>query len=180
MSRESVRPRVEAVSADEFRRACSRFATGVTVAGAIDAKGAPHGLTVNSFSSVSLDPPLILICLGHAIAALDVFRQARHFGLSVLRDTQRALSERFAAPMDNRFESLAWRQGKNGVPLLDGALAQIECTTIRRVSIGDHDILIGEMTAAAVEQGEPLIYYASEYRKLESLLNHRHIPADGT
>lgn len=167
MSREGARQRAEPVSADEFRRACSRFATGVTIAGAMDSNGAPHGLTVNSFSSVSLDPPLILICLGHAIAALDVFRQARHFGLSVLRESQRALSERFAAPMDNRFESLAWRQGKNGVPLLDGVLAQIECTTVRRVSVGDHDVLFGEMTAAAVEDGEPLIYYASEYRKLE-------------
>jgi flavin reductase (DIM6/NTAB) family NADH-FMN oxidoreductase RutF len=167
MSREGARERAEPVSADDFRRACGRFATGVTIAGAMDAAGVPHGLTVNSFSSVSLDPPLILICLGHAVAAIDVFRQARHFGLSVLRHSQRALSERFAAPMDNRFESLAWRQGNTGVPLLDGALAQIECATIRRVSQGDHDIFIGEITAVTLEDGEPLIYYASEYRGLK-------------
>jgi flavin reductase (DIM6/NTAB) family NADH-FMN oxidoreductase RutF len=166
MSSEGDRYRVEPVSSDDFRCACGRFATGVAIAGAMDANGVPHGLTVNSFSSVSLDPPLILICLGHAIAAIDVFREARHFGLSVLRASQRALSERFAAPMDSRFDSLAWRKGKTGAPLLDDALAQIECATVRRVSAGDHDIFIGEMTAAAVEEGEPLIYFASEYRKL--------------
>ncbi len=166
MSSEGDRNRAEPVSSDEFRRACGRFATGVAIAGAMDAKGVPHGLTVNSFSSVSLDPPLILICLGHAIAAIDVFREARHFGLSVLRANQRGLSERFAAPMDNRFDSLAWRKGSTGSPLLDDALAQIECATVRRVSAGDHDIFIGEMTAAAVDQGEPLIYFASEYREL--------------
>jgi flavin reductase (DIM6/NTAB) family NADH-FMN oxidoreductase RutF len=166
MSREADRNGVEPVSSDEFRHACGRFATGVTIAGAMDQNGVPHGLTVNSFSSVSLDPPLILICLGHGIAAIDVFRGARHFGLSVLRESQRALSERFAAPIDNRFGSLAWRQGKTGAPLLDNALAQIECATVRRISVGDHDIFVGEVTAISVEQGEPLIYFASEYRKL--------------
>lgn len=166
MSSEGARDRAEPVSADQFRRACGRFATGVTVAGAMDSNGVPHGLTVNSFSSISLDPPLILICLGHAIAAIDVFREARWFGLSVLRADQRALSERFAAPMDNRFESLAWRRGKTGAPLLDGVLAQIECATVRRIAAGDHDIFVAEMTAATVEEGEPLIYFGSDYRRL--------------
>ncbi len=160
------RYRAEPVSADEFRRACGRFATGVTVAGAMDSNGVPHGLTVNSFSSVSLEPPLILICLGHAIAAIDVFREARSFGLSVLRADQRALSERFAAPMDNRFESARLAPRKTGAPLLDGVLAQIECATVRRVTAGDHDIFIAEMTAAGSDEGEPLIYFASEYRTL--------------
>ena len=68
--------------------------------------------------------------------------------------------------MDNRFGSLAWRQGKTGAPLLDDVLAQIECVAVRRVSVGDHDILIGEMVTATVEEGEPLIYFASEYREL--------------
>ncbi len=167
MSREGARHRETAVSSEDFRRACGRFATGVAIAGVTDVNGVPHGLTVNSFSSVSLEPPLILICLGHAIAAIDAFREATHFGLSVLRENQRAISERFAAPMDNRFESLAWRQGKTGAPLLDGVLAQIECETVRRFSAGDHDIFIGKMIATTVEEGEPLIYFASDYRRLQ-------------
>jgi flavin reductase (DIM6/NTAB) family NADH-FMN oxidoreductase RutF len=166
MSRAGLPESPKAVSSEVFRRACGRFATGVAIAGAIDANGVPHGLTVNSFSSVSLDPPLILICLGHAIAAIDVFRQARCFGLSVLREDQRELSERFAARSDNRFESLAWRLGETGVPLLDGALASIECEARHRVTAGDHDIFVGEMVRASSSDGEPLIYFASEYRRL--------------
>jgi len=166
MSREGARSREAAVSSEEFRRVCGRFATGVAIAGVTDVNGVPHGLTVNSFSSVSLEPPLILICLGHAIAAIDAFREATHFGLSVLRENQHALSERFAAPVDNRFESLSWRRGMAGVPLLDGTLAQIECETVRRISEGDHDIFIGKMIAATAEEGDPLIYFASEYRRL--------------
>lgn len=154
------------VSSAEFRTACGRFATGVAIAGAIDANGIPHGLTVNSFSSVSLDPPLILICIGHAVAAIDVFREAGCFGLSILRADQQAISERFAERMDNRFEGLEWYRGETGAPLLDDSLARIECVAVRRVTAGDHDIFIAEMTAAEVFQGEPLIYYASEYRSL--------------
>jgi hypothetical protein len=155
-----------AVSSEVFRRACGRFATGVAVAGAIDAGGVPHGLTVNSFSSVSLCPPLISICLGHAIAAIGVFRQSAHFGLSVLRAGQRDLSERFATRLDDRFESLAWRRGETGVPLLDDALAAIECRTVHRITAGDHDIFVGEMLRAEVYGGDPLIYYAGEYARL--------------
>lgn len=166
MSREGLPERLRAVSSEVFRRACGRFATGVAIAGVIDANGVPHGLTVNSFSSVSLDPPLISICLSHAIAAIDVFRQARYFGLSILREDQRAISERFAMRLDDRFESLEWRRGETGVPLLDGALATIECETWHRVAAGDHDIFIGEMLRASAEDGEPLIYFASDYSRL--------------
>ena len=166
MSSERATREAAPVSSDEFRRACGRFATGVAIAGAMDANGVPHGLTVNSFSSVSLEPPLILICLGHAIARIDVFREAHSFGLSVLRADQRDLSERFAERMDNRFDGLPWRRGETGAPLLDGVLAQIECATVRRVTAGDHDIFVAEMLAAEVYEGEPLIYYASTYREL--------------
>jgi flavin reductase (DIM6/NTAB) family NADH-FMN oxidoreductase RutF len=166
MSREGLPEPPQAVSSEVFRRACGRFATGVAIAGAIDANGVPHGLTVNSFSSVSLDPPLISICLGHAIAAIDVFRQARYFGLSVLRAEQRELSERFAMRLDDRFESLAWFRGETGAPLLDAALATIECQTMHRVTAGDHDIFIGEMIHASAHDGDPLIYFASEYGHL--------------
>jgi flavin reductase (DIM6/NTAB) family NADH-FMN oxidoreductase RutF len=166
MSSECAERRVEPVSSDEFRRACGRFATGVAIAGALDTNGVPHGLTVNSFTSVSLDPPLILICLGHAVGVIDVFREAACFGISILRSGQRAISERFAERIDNRFDGLPWRRGASGAPLLSDALAQIECATIRRVSAGDHDIFIAQMIATEVHGGEPLIYYASEYRNL--------------
>jgi flavin reductase (DIM6/NTAB) family NADH-FMN oxidoreductase RutF len=158
--------RIRPVTSDQFRRACGRFATGVTIASVLDFSGTPHGLTVNSFSSVSLDPPLILICLGHAVTNIEDFRAAEYFGISVLSEEQRDLSERFAEKGHDRFNGTPWHSGKTGVPLLDNTLAEIECAVHHRFTAGDHDILVGEMVAARVADGEPLIYYASRYRKL--------------
>jgi len=155
------------VTSEEFRRACGRFATGVTIATVLDAAGAPHGLTVSSFTSVSLEPPLILICLGADVTNIQLFRKATHFGINVLDETQEAISERFASKGQDRFDGLAWRPGATGVPLLPGSLAAIECAVHRRIPMGDHDIFVGEMVHARVRQGEPLIYFASAYRKLE-------------
>ena len=154
------------VTSREFRRACGRFATGVTIASVLDAKGTPHGLTVSSFTSVSLDPPLILICLGHGVSAIHHFRAATHFGINVLAEDQRVLSERFARKGHDRFDGVAWQPGVTGVPLLPGVLAAIECAVHRTVSMGDHDILVGEMVHAQVNDGEPLLYFAGGYRKL--------------
>ena len=156
------------VTPDEFRRACGRFATGVTVATVLDGEGTPHGLTVSSFTSVSLDPPLILICLGHAVTMIDAFRAASHFGINVLSAEQRELSDRFARKGWDRFDALPWERGATGVPLLPGAIAHIECATHDRVPSGDHDIFIGRMVQARVTDGEPLIYFASAYREIQS------------
>jgi flavin reductase (DIM6/NTAB) family NADH-FMN oxidoreductase RutF len=154
------------VSPDEFRRACGRFATGVTIATVLDAQGAPHGLTVSSFTSVSLDPPLVLICLGHAVTIVDFFRNASHFGVNVLNAGQREISERFARKGADRFDGIAWTAGATGVPLLPGAIASMECAVEQRVTSGDHDIFIGRMVRAQVADGAPLVYFAGGYREL--------------
>ena len=155
------------VTSAEFRRACGRFATGVTIASVWDAEGAPHGLTVSSFTSVSLDPPLILICLGHGVSAIDAFRASAHFGINVLAENQRDLAERFTQKGQDRFEGLKWRRGKTGVPLLAGVLAAMECAVRQRVTAGDHDIFVAEMVVARVAGGEPLIHFAGAYRSLD-------------
>lgn len=154
------------VTADEFRRACGRFATGVTVATVLDAKSIPHGLTVNSFTSVSLEPPLILICLGHAVTCIDAFRAASHYGINVLTADQRELSDRFARKGHDRFDGLTWQRGETGVPLIPGCLAQIECAVHERFVSGDHDILVGRMVRAVVDDDDPLLYFASRYREI--------------
>ncbi len=164
MSSESAR-----VTGREFRRACGRFATGVTIATVLDRSGAPHGLTVSSFTSVSLEPPLILVCLGHEVTNIQHFRKATHFGINVLKEDQQLLSELFARKGQDRFDGLKWHPGSTGVPLIPGCLAHIECTLYRRVEMGDHDIIVGEMARAHVAEGTPLIHFASAYRKLESL-----------
>ena len=154
------------VTTEEFRRACGRFATGVAIATVLDAQGVPHGLTVSSFTSVSLDPPLILICLGHAVTAIDAFRESKHFGINVLAEDQRDLSERFARKGFDRFDGLSWELGESGVPLIPGALAAMECAVEQRIASGDHDIFVGSMVRAEVREGKPLIYFGSEYRRL--------------
>lgn len=166
MSSEGGQPREAPVTSDEFRRACGRFATGITIASVLDASGSPHGLTVNSFTSVSLDPPLILICLGHAVACIDAFRESRHFGLNVLSERQQELSDRFARKGQDRFDGLEWYRGESGVPLLPDVLATIECRVQQRITSGDHDIFVGEMLRMRTGEGEPLIYFAGRYRRL--------------
>src|SRR5580704_13841300 len=129
MSSEVFPGRPAPVSSEEFRRACGRFPTGVTIATVLDADGQPHGLTVSSFTSVSLEPPLVSICLGHAVSLIDTFRAAKFFGINVLADDQQSLSERFARKGYDRFEGVVWTPGETGVPLIAGSLAGIECQT---------------------------------------------------
>jgi flavin reductase (DIM6/NTAB) family NADH-FMN oxidoreductase RutF len=154
------------VTSEEFRRACGRFATGVTIASVLDEAGAPHGLTVNSFTSVSLEPPLILISLGHAVTAIQHFRASKYFGINILTVDQRHLSDRFARKGHDRFDGLEWKSGVTGAPLLAGMLATIECAVYRIVPMGDHDLFVGEVVQARVAEGHPLLYFASNYRHL--------------
>lgn len=156
------------VTPDEFRHACGRFPTGVTIASVVDRHGTPHGLTVSSFTAVSLEPPLILICLGHRITMIEAFRAARYFGVNVLSASQQDLSEQFARKGHDRFRGVNWQRGRWGAPLIDGALAAIECQVHERVLAGDHDILVGRMLHARVTEGTPLVHWAGRYGLLGS------------
>ena len=155
------------VSGEEFRRACGRFATGITVATVMDPDGVPHGLTVNSFSAVSLDPPLVSICLGHAVSLIDLFRGGKFFGINILGENQQALSDHFARKGHDRFQGVSWTPGQTGAPLIYDAIAAIECQLEQLVPAGDHDIFIGRMVATRVSESGPLLYFASAYRKLQ-------------
>lgn len=155
------------VGKGEFCGACGQFATGVAVAAARDAEGTPHGITVNSFTSVSLEPPLVLICIGHSAGILSLFRPGGHFALNLLTEDQQHLSEHFARSGEDRFEGVAWEPGETGAPLIPGVLAHIECRVGRAEPAGDHDIVIAEVLRTAVRGGRPLIYYGSRYGRLE-------------
>ena len=154
------------VSEEAFRRACAKFATGVAVATTCDAEGVPHGITVNSFTSVSLEPPLVLICIDYRSVALPHFREARSYGINVLSLAQRELSNRFAQRSEPRFDGVEWHAGLSGIPLLDGALAHFECELGQVVEAGDHAVLIAEVVHASSIDGEPLLYFASGYVRL--------------
>ena len=150
-----------------LRDALGCFATGVTVVTTLDEAGQPVGLTANSFSSVSLDPPLILFCLARSSTNVERFRQAEHFAINVLHIGQQPTSGVFARSQADRFQDVAWETWDTGAPILSGALASFECGTEQIVEAGDHLVIIGRVTRARFEpRRDPLLYFRGKYRRL--------------
>lgn len=153
------------VSADVFRRALGRFASGVTVVTAFDGSQRA-GLTVSAFCSVSLNPPYILICIDNLSQALPVIQRAGGFAVNFLAADQAHLAAHFASKMDDKFAAIPWRSGPSRHPLLENTLGWLECITAHQISAGDHTIFIGQVEAADVDETrEPLLYYHSQYRR---------------
>jgi flavin reductase (DIM6/NTAB) family NADH-FMN oxidoreductase RutF len=151
-----------------FRDTLGSFATGVTVVTALAPNGELIGLTVSSFNSVSLDPPLILWSLSGSSPNLEAFRNASHYSVNVLAVNQQHISDRFAARSGDRFAGLALREGLNGVPLLKGCCSWFECSHEAQHPGGDHLIFVGRVARFA--QGDtqtPLVFYGGAYRKLQ-------------
>ncbi len=155
------------IGAEEFRRVCGAFATGVAVATVTGRDGKPHGLTVNSFTSVSLDPPLVLVCIGHKAATHGPFSSAPAFAVNILDESRRELSDRFASSHPRRFEGVAWRAGQTGAPVLEEALAVLECEAWRKMDAGDHTVFLGLVKRARAREGRPLVYFGGKYRRLD-------------
>lgn len=155
------------VDPDLFRSVLGRFASSVTVLSARDAKGVDHGMTVSAFSSVSLDPPLVLACIDKTASIYATLQAAQHIGISILSDAQEAVSRRFAEKDADRFDDLEIERGVNGVPLLKGALAHLECRIVTRHDGGDHTIYVASVEKAAALSGRPLVYYRGGYSQLE-------------
>jgi len=158
------------VSQAEFRKAMGSFATGVTVI-TVDYEGEVHGMTANAFASVSLDPMLVLVCVDHKARTHTHLHARKRFGVNVLAENQRAVSEYYADPNpDHRY---AEREAKarfdrtqHGTPVLHGALAYLECRLHTAQDAGDHTIFIAEVEDVVVRAGDPLLYFRSEYRKI--------------
>lgn len=149
-----------------LRRALGCFVTGVTVVTARDAGGGPHGFTANSFTSVSLDPPLVLVCVGHAVEDLEVYRECGGFAVNVLADSQQAISETFATDLPDRFAGVRWREGAYGTPILEDCIASLECAPWHRIEAGDHMILIGRVLTFERSPGRPLAFCHGRYVSL--------------
>ncbi len=147
-----------------FRRALASFASGVTVVAVCDADGVDHGMTVSAFCSVSLMPPLVLVCIDHAATCAPRIAAASHLGISVLGAAQSALSNRFADPGADRFDGVPVVRGATGAPLLAGAIAHLECRISSRHDGGDHAIIVAEVVSATASDGPPLIYHRGRYR----------------
>jgi flavin reductase (DIM6/NTAB) family NADH-FMN oxidoreductase RutF len=153
----------------EFRDALGLFPTGIAIVTAIDADGRLGGVTVNSFTSVSLDPPLILVSLARTSRSLDVFDAAQHFAVSLLREDQRHASTVFASTTADRFAEVAHRSGIGGCPVVEPYLVAFECEVFARHDGGDHVLLLGKvlrLASAAGAMPRPLLYFRGQYREL--------------
>ena len=149
-----------------LRRALGAFVTGVTVVTTRTAAGDPVGITVNSFNTVSLSPPLVLWSLSLHAASFDAFVQSSHFVVNVLGRHQIALSERFATTGGDKFAGVAWRTGLADMPFLDGTAARFTCRNVHRYPGGDHLIFVGEVVAFERGARAPLVYANGGYAEL--------------
>jgi flavin reductase (DIM6/NTAB) family NADH-FMN oxidoreductase RutF len=159
-----------ATTPDELRRVMGRFATGVTVVTTLDGDQ-PHGMTANAVASVSLRPPLVLVCVDRAADSHDIIDRAGLFALNVLSRDQQPLSDRFAVKEGESahgLEGVPHHAGATGAPILDGAIAFLECRVAERYPGGDHTIFLGEVVAAdPLSDDGPLIFYQGRYLALE-------------
>ena len=155
-----------AFSAREFRDAMGCFATGVAVVTGRDEDGEPVGVTVNSFSSVSLSPPLVLFCLDRQADSLQPFTDGKPFAVNILSAEQSALSHRFAQSGVDKWHGVDWRAGGNDCPALPGAVARYECTSVAAHDGGDHLILVGRVDDVETSDSAPLLYFRGNYAYL--------------
>jgi flavin reductase (DIM6/NTAB) family NADH-FMN oxidoreductase RutF len=152
--------------AKELRRVMGMFATGVTVLTTRDASGKPYGLTANAVTSLSLDPPLLIICIDKRAETHPHFFDSRCFVVNILSEDQEKLSTHFAKSGGEKFGSLPYSINEDGVPVLEGTLAQVECRIVETHEGGDHVIHIGEVQHAAVRGGRPLLFFQGKYRQM--------------
>ena len=153
-----------------LRDALGRFTTGVTIITCIGANGERVGLTANSFNALSLEPPLVLWSLRSPGSNTDAFRQARHFAVNVLAESQVDLSRRFASKEDDKFGAGQWSEGAGGAPVLAGCVAVFECETASHQNAGDHVLFIGRVLAVMDAPLPPLVFQAGHYRLLGEVL----------
>lgn len=156
-----------AILPEDFRRTLGHFATGVTVITVVTPDGGVHGMTANAFSAVSLAPPLILVCVGLSARTHGLLPQQARFGVCVLRDDQEGVARYFASP-EQKADAAAqlgvkFAFTKQGAPLLEGSLAQMECTLAASHLAGDHTIFIGQVEQANLNEGRPLLFYRGQF-----------------
>ena len=150
----------------QFKLAMSHFASGVTVV-TTEHEGRQYGMTVASFASLSLHPPLVLVCIEKNVKSHDAIAASGKFAVNILENGQAELSNRFASRVEDKFAGVALHGGTLGLPLLDGALTTLECRLHGQLPGGDHTIFIGEVVDAQTRDGVPLLYFRSGYREMQ-------------
>lgn len=157
-------------SSQLFRRVMGSFPTGITVLTVQREPGQVHGMTANSFTSVSLEPLLILVCIDQNARLLSYLKAQQRFGVNILKDTQQTLSEHFAKPQYDIAEEeqlgIRFRWTSSGIPFLESALAHLACNVVAQYPSGDHTIFVGEVESLELNEGEPLLYHRGKYGSL--------------
>jgi len=149
----------------QFKHALSHFASGITIV-TTEHEGTDYGLTVASFASLSLSPPLVLVCISKSSSSHEPIVESGKFGVSILASDQEAVSGRFASRGGDKFAGLDVRRGTLGIPLVGNALATLECRVRDQVVGGDHSIFIGEVVDTQTREGAPLLYFRAAYREM--------------
>ena len=156
------------ISSADFRSALSRFASGVTVVTTKDATEKPFGITVSAFCSVSLAPPLVLICIEKTTGSHHAFEQSGRFTVNILSSHETGVSEHFASLIEDKFAGIEHAVDEHGIPILPGSLATLQCKLFKSLDGGDHSIFLGEVEHVIVRDADPLIYYKGGYRHIQN------------
>jgi flavin reductase (DIM6/NTAB) family NADH-FMN oxidoreductase RutF len=156
------------VDPDEYKDSLRKFASGVGLV-TVATNGQMHGMTVSSFASLSLDPPLVVVCLENGSRTRAMVLESRAFSMNILAAHQADVARSFAAAGRKTFNGLAFHPGRNGAPLLDDAIAWIECDVREIVNGGDHDIVVGEVMRCTAKEGSPLLYFDRHYHSFEGM-----------
>ncbi len=157
------------VSKDDFKAIMGKFAAGVTIVTTVDPDGRKWGITVTAFSSLSLDPPLCLVCIDKRAGSYEALKAAGKFAVNFLSDGQEAVSNRFASKIDDKFAEVPWEEGaETGCPVLTESLAWMECKISNVLDGGDHDIFVGELVNTNVTDAKPLVYWGGAYGDVTS------------
>ncbi len=151
----------------EYRHALGRFPTGVAFVSARTAEGEPVGMLINSFTSVSLTPPMVLWCLGHTSRSRSAFATASTFAVSVLSEDQRGLLSTLGGPLEQRFRNVPIRNGLGGAPVIEAAAAVFECSIVTVTRAGDHDVFLGRVERFERNECHPLVYLAGQYGRVQ-------------
>jgi flavin reductase (DIM6/NTAB) family NADH-FMN oxidoreductase RutF len=156
------------VSVDDFKKALQLWASGVAVVTTSSEKFGIQGMTVTAFSSVSVNPPQVLVCINESADTGEGIHESRYFAVNVLNSDQQTLSNQFAggSSQQQRFENTDWKPGITGAPILNSSLMSLDCKVVEKVLAGTHWIIIGEVQECVCRSGEPLLYYCGAYRRL--------------
>lgn len=160
-----------AISVDDFKKALQLWASGVTIVTTNSEQYGLQGMTVTAFSSVSANPPQILVCLNQSADTVKGIEESQHFAVNILRADQQTASNEFAggASQQERFESTAWTASASGSPFLNDSIVSLDCKLVNKVLVGTHWIMIGEIQDSISREGEPLLYFSGAYRAISDV-----------